>query len=412
MKVWRLVVWLEVLLLSGCTLQDPAVDAQTLHQDSSTNFRVLTQLQPDAENRALVQRCLQKIEPRDAHQITVGFSAFTLANPFFMEEVRYAAQCAEGYGMRFVYTDASDDMEKQSSSFDSLIAQGVDCIIADLRDPIGNVADIRRAVQAGIPVIAVDGGVNADAPIITLFSSDSYRTGMLVGQYAASHCNSNLLRIGVLSGRPGNAQGESRTFGMLTGVLHMRSSGQTESQIDHAANALMDALMKNGHAENAEYNVVLVAQGWGNWQEEGGLTATENLLYAYPDMDLLLCENDVMAFGAAQAIHAAGRTGKTLLAAAADGTRRALDMIRQGELLCTGYNNPRIQAKAAIDLIYDIFVRGEDASDLPLYLQNIPVTIHRENVDTFLPDDPHSGFARDIPILYRRYMHGREEHGS
>ena len=80
-----------------------------------------------------------------------------------------------------------------------------------------------------------------------------------------------------------------------------------------------------------EASIELVAQGWGNWTYEGGLTAMEDMLVAHSDINVLLSEQDAMAMGALQAITEAGKKDDILIVAAADGQKEAFELIKKEE---------------------------------------------------------------------------------
>lgn len=88
-----------------------------------------------------------------------------------------------------------------------------------------------------------------------------------------------------------------------------------------------------------------------------------------------------MVLGAVQAAKAAGLEG-ILFAAAADGQREALEMIKEGSYGATGLNDPDLVGRTAFDIGYKAF-KGELPEDFPkLYLTPADV-IAQENVDKY-----------------------------
>src|SRR5690606_35946430 len=128
-------------------------------------------------------------------------------------------------------------------------------------------------------------------------------------------------------------------------------------------------------------NLQILGQGWGDWATDGGLKAAEDLFQAHPDANLVVGENDSMVLGAVQAAKAAGLEN-ILFAAAADGQREALEMVKDGSYGATGLNDPDIVGKTAFDIGYKAF-KGEVAADFPkLYLTPADV-ISKDNVDKY-----------------------------
>ena len=98
-------------------------------------------------------------------------------------------------------------------------------------------------------------------------------------------------------------------------------------------------------------------------------------------MNLMISENDFMAAGALKALTSANMKDQVKIGSVADGTREGLDLIKSGDLLCTGLNSGIEQGEWAIDFIHAIFEEGKDCSDLPLEFLFTPGVISKENVD-------------------------------
>jgi ribose transport system substrate-binding protein len=80
-------------------------------------------------------------------------------------------------------------------------------------------------------------------------------------------------------------------------------------------------------------NVKLLASQPANFQRVQALQVTENLLQSYSQIDGILAANDSMALGAIEALDAANRKA---LVVGINGTKEAIDAIKQGKLLATG----------------------------------------------------------------------------
>lgn len=94
----------------------------------------------------------------------------------------------------------------------------------------------------------------------------------------------------------------------------------------------------------------IVASATATYTQEQAVPATESMLAAHPDINLLLGLNDSMALGALKVLRDQGNT-KTLVAAAADGQKEALAEITKGgcagQYVSTGLNSPTWPPKAA-----------------------------------------------------------------
>ena len=166
------------------------------------------------------------------------------------------------------------------------------------------------------------------------------------------------IKMALISGDQGNIVGRERRLGVITG--------------------LVDALLTNyGHA-----NVDIVGQGWGQWTNDGGMTAMEDLLSAHRDINVVLGENNSMVLGARKALEAAGRLNGVLLVAASDGQKEALELIKKGEYGATGMNDPSVLAKMAVDIGVELF-QGTLKTKLEYYTFTPPIAITAANVDKY-----------------------------
>jgi ribose transport system substrate-binding protein len=167
--------------------------------------------------------------------------------------------------------------------------------------------------------------------------------------------------IAILSGNKGNTGGEDRRMGVIWGLV--------EGQLANYGNATVN----------------VVAQGWGGWSQEGGLTAMEDLLTAHPDINVVYGENDSMVLGAHIAIKAAGRDD-ILILAAADGQKEAYELILKGEYGATGLNDPDILSRLAVKFGLQ-HSRGELPADFPKHYITDPVVISKENINEYYNPD-------------------------
>lgn len=292
---------------------------------------------------------------------TIGISMKTLDAPYFAAQDVAARARAEELGCTAISADAGNDLNKQIADVEDLVAQGVNAIIINVRDSQGLVPAVNAAAAAGVPVIAIDSTIDPSANIVTLVQSSNSQNGMLVGQWLADKTSGQDLKIALISGDQGNEVGQERRLGVIAGLIE----GQ----------------LKNSGVASFE----IVGQGWGNWGNEGGLTAMEDILTAHPDVNVVLGENDSMLLGARNALRAEGLEDQVLLVAAADGQKEALELIKEGQYGATGLNNPALVAATAVDIAKDV-IDGKD-SDVSSVTYTQPVAITQENVDEYYNPD-------------------------
>ena len=89
----------------------------------------------------------------------------------------------------------------------------------------------------------------------------------------------------------------------------------------------------------------------GNWDQTKGQELCANALAAYGDkIEVVFCNNDAMALGAAAAITAAGRTvGKDIYLLGVDALDECVEMVKNGEMTGTVLNDHIGQSHTAVD---------------------------------------------------------------
>ncbi|MFV0431897.1 MAG: substrate-binding domain-containing protein [Alphaproteobacteria bacterium] len=292
----------------------------------------------------------------------IGISMKTLSAPYFAAQEQSARLKAEKIGCKVVSTDANNDLNKQIADVEDMVAQGIQALIINPRDSQGLVPAVNAASGAGVKVIVIDSTLDPTADFLTLVQSSNLQNGMLVGRWIADNTKGKDLKIALLSGAQGNEVGQERRLGTLSGLL--------EGQLKNKGNAGFD----------------VVAQGWGNWSSEGGLTAMEDILVAHPDINVVLGENDSMVLGAQKALEANGRSDDILLVAAADGQKEALELIKEGKYGATGLNDPALVASTAVDIAKQA-IDGKLPEGLSKLTYTTPAVISKKNIDKYYKED-------------------------
>lgn len=291
----------------------------------------------------------------------VGVAMYTLSAPYFAAQVAAAVDEAKKAGCEVSQSDGQNDMNKQISDVEDMVAKGVNLLILNPRDPEGLVAAANAATKAGVKVVVMDSSINPKAHVITQVRSSNDQNGYLVGEWLAKKMEGKPIRMILLSGSQGNEVGRDRRLGVFKGLLE----GQ---------------LVNEGHA-----GFQVLGQGWGAWSTDGGLKAAEDQLQAHPDANVILGENDSMVLGAIKALEAAGKKD-VLVLAAADGQKEALALIKEGKYGATGLNDPDLVARTAVDIGVKA-LKGELPAEYPKLVLTKPDVITKENVDKYYRKD-------------------------
>ena len=217
--------------------------------------------------------------------LVVGFSIKNMHNPYLIAMNRTMDEQAAHFGYELITLNAGGDAAQQQMDVEDLIARGVDVIVMDAQDPVATIAISEYIASHNIPLFLLNASVDPASIFVTLVQSNNVGLGNAVGEWVADQLSGTDIRIGILSGNPGNMVGLARRSGFIQGL--------TERQLEQMNST----------------NFLIRTQGWGNWSAEGGMQAAEDMLVAAPDINVIFAENDAKAMGAITAVRNAGREG-------------------------------------------------------------------------------------------------------
>ena len=259
-------------------------------------------------------------EPSGGRLIVVGFSQvgaesdWRIGNTNSMLE---AFSAENGY--RLILDDAQNKQEKQITAIRNFINQGVDYIVLAPTTEEGWDTVLQEAKAAGIPVILVDRRIDvADESLFTCWVGSDFRRE---GDAAAAWMEENLpagLRIVHLQGNIGSSAQIGRSGGLEAALE--RQPGWT-----------------------------VVFEAPGDFIQAKGQELVEALIENGTGFDVIYSENDNMAFGAMDALEAAGlRPGKDVTVVSFDAGSKALRLVLEGaislDVECNPMHGPRVRA--------------------------------------------------------------------
>jgi ribose transport system substrate-binding protein len=295
----------------------------------------------------------------DLSGIKVGYCTPSLNAPFYVVLTEYIKKYAQKYGMNFVSADGQDDIIRQITSVEDLIAAGVNVLIVNPLDHKALVPAVNAAAKSGIPVFIVDSAIDPEADYITSIQANNEGNGELIGGWIVNKMGSTEIKAALISGSQGNPVGREKRLGFVRGFSEMQ-------------------LMSQGNV-----TLSIVSQGWGNWTNNGGLKAMEDILVANPDINLLVAENDAMGMGALKAIIEAGKADR-ITVVGFDGQKEAYELIKEGKFGATALNSPEQLAKLVIEAVVK-YLNGERRIEKLIYTPAVLIT--KENVDKYYDPD-------------------------
>ena len=274
------------------------------------------------------------VENMEPAEITVGLSVSTLSNPFFVSLEEGVNTLATENGTQVISVDAQDDSAKQFNDVDDLIQQNVDVLLINPVDSAAITPAVEAANSAGIPVIMVDRATDA-GEFVTLVASDNVAGGEMAARYIVDQVGKNASTL-QLEGVPGASATNERGEGFMN---------------------------------VAETSLNVLDSQTANFDRAEGLTVTENMLQANPDVQAVFAQNDEMALGAIEAIQGAGLSNQ-ITVVSFDGTEGGIKAVEDGSLAATIAQKPDEMGRLALQAAYDFYAGQEipEKIDSPLEL--------------------------------------------
>lgn len=225
------------------------------------------------------------------------------------ESVQNAFTQQNGYFL--IYNNARQKQENQLKAIRSFISQRVDYIIFSPVVETGWETVLQEAKQAGIPVILMDRNVDVEdeSLYVTCVGSDFEKEGEKAGHWLERE----LVQRGV--------SGQSVNIVILTGTEG------SSSQIGRSAGFATVAERHN--------NWNILEEKCAEFTSTKGKEVMKTFLKRYPDINVVVSQNDDMTFGAIEAIKESGRTvgvDGDIIILSFDAVRGALDMVADGTI--------------------------------------------------------------------------------
>ena len=272
---------------------------------------------------------------------SIGLSVSTQNNPFFVTLAEGAKSAADKAGVTLSVVDAGDDVTKQVSDIEDLIAKGISVLIVNPVDSDAVTGAVETAIAAGVRVISVDRAVNG-VEIDCQIASDNVLGAELATQYIVD------------------------TLGEGVKVAELVGTNGASAAIDRSA----------GFHNVADSKLTVVASQTANFDRTEGMSVMENMLQANGDIQAVFAANDEMALGAVEAISGAS---KNVLVVGFDATDDAIASIKEGRMAGTIAQQPALIGSTAVENAVKL-INGESIE------KSIPVEVTlvtKENADTY-----------------------------
>lgn len=261
-----------------------------------------------------------------------------LANSMEKESQAYA-----GWSVTILDGQANDDV--QNNQIENAITNKYDVIVIQPNDSEAQKPAIKKAVDAGIPVIITNPRIPDEAfmAITNSVDADPYEQGGVVARYALDKIPQNG-KIVVLRGPDGNMHSIERRRAWQEEFIAKRP------------------------------DVEILAENTGHWNKDEGMKFMEDWAQAYTKIDAVVSMNDNMAMGALEAVKGNPKFA-ALQVYGVDGDAAAALLIAEGSFTATAFQNADDLAKR-ICLMVDDIISGKQKDivntdiNCPLYTKD------------------------------------------
>lgn len=281
---------------------------------------------------------------------TVALVMKTLTNPFFIEMEQGARKAETELGVNLIVKTGAQEtsIEQQIAIVDEMIQKKVDAIVIAPGDSVALIPVLKKAKDAGIPIINIDNRLDAavcsqlglsDVPFISV---NNELGGYLSAKYISDKIKTPT-RVVILEG--------------------IRSA----KNADDRKNGALRAFKENP-------NISIVAQETANWKIDEAYTVGKKMFASQPDIGAVFCANDMMALGIIKYLKESGRSN--VLVAGYDALDEAKKEIQSGMLQATINQQADLQGYLGIKMAFQA-IGGEK---LPLETLVDVKVISKENL--------------------------------
>jgi simple sugar transport system substrate-binding protein len=227
-----------------------------------------------------------------------------------------------GYELSLI--DCDNDNAVQLEAVRGFIEQQLDYIVIAPIETAGWDTVLQEAQDAGIPVIIADREIDADSSLYDAWvGTNTTNEGVTAGNWLAEYLDGAEANILVIEG----SVGASATLG--------RTEGFNQVAADHSEWTILDSQS-------------------GDFTQDGGQEVMESFIKSYEGkFNVLVCQNDNEAYGAMDAMDAAGITygvDGDVIIISFDATHDGLQYTLDGKINCDVECNP-IQAGVVAEVI-------------------------------------------------------------
>jgi len=283
--------------------------------------------------------------------------------PFWRYLSKGVEKVAKDKGYGFQALDSHNSAQTQLQNAQDAIARGVAGIVISPTDSSTAPTVLQLAKKANIPVVIADIGTNS-GDYVSFIISDNYKGANGVGQALSDI----LKEKGWQSGSVG-----------IVSISQARKNGQARTK------GFKDALAAAGITGDAGL------QQMQSYTADETFKFTQDMLVANPNMRGIFVQTDQPSVGAVRAIKAAHRQGDVLVAAF-DGIPEFVDLLKSGEIVVSGMQQPYLMGEKSADALFTHLEGGTPEKEILVPI----LVVTSKNIDQLLPTVKETVFANEV----------------
>lgn len=283
--------------------------------------------------------------------------------PFWRYLSKGVESVAKENGYGFQALDSANSAQTQLKNAQDSIARGVAGIVLSPTDSSTAPSVLQLAEKAKIPVVIADIGTNS-GNYVSFIISDNYKGAHGVGEALAAA----LKEKGWQDGSVG-----------IVSISQARLNGQARTK------GFKDALAEAGIKGDAGL------QQMQSYTADETFKFTQDMLTANPQMRGLFVQTDQPAIGALRATKAARRNNDVLVAAF-DGIPEFVPLLKSGELVASGMQQPYLMGETSGKALFDHL--GGKTPEKEILVPIVVVT--SKNIEEMLPTISKTVFANEV----------------
>ena len=270
---------------------------------------------------------------------------------------------AKKEGFSYTALDSNNSAETQLKNAQDAIARGVAGIAISPTDSSTAPSVLAAAARAKIPVVVADIGTNS-GDYVSFIISDNKQGAFGVGEALAAA----LKEKGWTDG----------SVGLVT-ISQARKNGQARTA------GFREAMKNAGITKEAGL------QQMQAYTADETFKFTQDMLTANPNMKAMFIQTDQPTMGALRAIKAGHRDG-TLLVAAFDGIPEFVDLLKKGEIVASGMQQPYLMGVKSGEALVTAIKGGTPEKQIL-----VPIVVATsKNIDEILPTIKQTVFGNEL----------------